>query len=70
MHLKLQIVTPAKLNASGMVHNEQVYRGIIDCFAKTYKEGGFRGLYRGVGMHSNLLISGVTAVFSVLGLWL
>ncbi|KAK7245516.1 hypothetical protein RIF29_40362 [Crotalaria pallida] len=46
--LAYQIVSPTKLNASGMIHSEQVYKGILDCFAKTYKEGGFRSLYRGV----------------------
>ncbi|XP_061352650.1 mitochondrial carrier protein CoAc2 isoform X2 [Gastrolobium bilobum] len=46
--LAYQVVSPTKLNASGMVYNEQVYRGIRDCLAKTYKEGGIRGLYRGV----------------------
>ncbi|KAL1356505.1 hypothetical protein HN51_008510 [Arachis hypogaea] len=46
--LAYQVVSPEKLNVSGMVHNEQVYRGIQDCFAKTYREGGIRGLYRGV----------------------
>ncbi|XP_047333717.1 mitochondrial carrier protein CoAc2 [Impatiens glandulifera] len=25
-----------------------VYKGIVDCFSKTYKEAGIRGLYRGV----------------------
>ncbi|KAJ1421069.1 Mitochondrial carrier protein [Sesbania bispinosa] len=46
--LAYQIVSPTKLNASGMVNNEQIYRGILDCLAKTYREGGIRGLYRGV----------------------
>ncbi|KAK7272756.1 hypothetical protein RJT34_29577 [Clitoria ternatea] len=46
--LAYQIVSPTKLNASGMVNNEQFYKGILDCLAKTYKEGGIRGLYRGV----------------------
>ncbi|XP_027357846.1 mitochondrial carrier protein CoAc2 isoform X2 [Abrus precatorius] len=41
-------VNPTKFNASGVVNNEQLYRGILDCLAKTYKEGGIRGLYRGV----------------------
>jgi len=58
MRLKPQVVSPTKLNVSGMVNNEQVYRGIRDCLSKTYKEGGIRGLYRGVGMHLNLLVSG------------
>ena len=31
------------------VNNGQVYRGILDCFAKTYTAGGIRALYRGVG---------------------
>ncbi|KAK7363962.1 hypothetical protein VNO80_12247 [Phaseolus coccineus] len=46
--LAYQIVSPTKLSASGMVNNEQVYRGIIDCLTRTYREGGIRGLYRGV----------------------
>jgi solute carrier family 25 protein 16 len=46
----MQVVSPTKLNVLGMVNNEQVYRGIRDCLSKTYKEGGVRGLYRGVGM--------------------
>ncbi|KAL8160841.1 hypothetical protein V2J09_012330 [Rumex salicifolius] len=32
----------------GFIHTEQVYKGIKDCFAKTYKEAGAKGLYRGV----------------------
>lgn len=51
LKLKLQVVSPTKLNASGIVNNEQVYRGILDCLARTYKDGGIRGLYRGIGMH-------------------
>ena len=62
LHLKLQIVSPKKLNASGMVNNEQVYRGILDCLAKTCREGGIRGLYRGVGMTLNHLISFVSYI--------
>ncbi|XP_020240002.1 mitochondrial carrier protein CoAc2 [Cajanus cajan] len=46
--LAYQIISPTKLNASGMVNNEQIYKGILDCLAKTYREGGIRGLYRGV----------------------
>ncbi|BAU02982.1 hypothetical protein LR48_Vigan10g003300 [Vigna angularis] len=46
--LAYQIVSPTKLGASGMVNNEQVYRGITDCLTRTYREGGIRGLYRGV----------------------
>jgi hypothetical protein len=55
----MQVVSPTKLNVSRIVNNEQVYRGIRDCLSKTYKEGGIRGLYRGVGMRLNLLVSGI-----------
>jgi hypothetical protein len=55
----MQVVSPTKLNVLGMVNNEQVYRGIRDCLSKTYKEGGIRGLYRGVGMSLNLPVSGI-----------
>lgn len=48
--MNLQVVSPTKLNVVGIVNNEQVYRGIRDCLSKTYKDGGIRGLYRGVGM--------------------
>lgn len=44
----------------GILLFEQVYKGILDCFSKTYKSAGIRGLYRGVGMRSTLLHS-VTA---------
>lgn len=46
----VQVVGSSKLNVKGLVHSEQVYKGIVDCFSKTYKEAGIRGLYRGVGM--------------------
>ncbi|CAJ1951597.1 unnamed protein product [Sphenostylis stenocarpa] len=46
--LAYQIVSPTKSSALGMVNNEQAYRGIIDCLTRTYREGGTRGLYRGV----------------------
>ncbi|KAI8021795.1 Mitochondrial carrier protein CoAc2 [Camellia lanceoleosa] len=46
--LAYQVVGPSKLNVKGLVHSDQVYRGIVDCFSKTYKESGIRGLYRGV----------------------
>lgn len=45
--LAYQVVESSKLNLKGVVHGEQFYRGIVDCFAKTYKESGIRGLYRG-----------------------
>ena len=50
VHLKLQVVGVPKLNGRGMIINEQAYKGILDCFTKTYRESGIRGLYRGVGM--------------------
>ncbi|KAJ7973727.1 Mitochondrial carrier protein [Quillaja saponaria] len=46
--LAYQVVSSSKLNIQKVVIKEQVYRGILDCFSKTYKEGGIRGLYRGV----------------------
>ncbi|KAF3439578.1 hypothetical protein FNV43_RR17856 [Rhamnella rubrinervis] len=46
--LAYQVVGSTKLNVQGLMNNEQVYKGIRDCFSKTYKEAGFRGLYRGV----------------------
>ncbi|WCJ42666.1 Mitochondrial substrate carrier family protein [Euphorbia peplus] len=38
----------SKMNISGALSTGQIYRGIYDCFSKTFKESGFRGLYRGV----------------------
>ncbi|KAH7519180.1 hypothetical protein FEM48_Zijuj08G0008300 [Ziziphus jujuba var. spinosa] len=46
--LAYQVVGSTKLNVQGLMNNEQVYKGIRDCFSKTYKEAGLRGLYRGV----------------------
>ncbi|XP_057493620.1 mitochondrial carrier protein CoAc2 [Actinidia eriantha] len=46
--LAYQVVGSSKLNVKGLVHSEQVYKGIMHCFSKTYKEAGLRGLYRGV----------------------
>ncbi|KAG2718241.1 hypothetical protein I3760_03G209900 [Carya illinoinensis] len=46
--LAYQIIGSAKLNAKTVLKNENIYKGIIDCFSKTYKEAGIRGLYRGV----------------------
>ncbi|CAO2842119.1 unnamed protein product [Amaranthus hypochondriacus] len=45
--LAYQVVGPANLNGKGLVGNEELYRGIRDCFSKTYKESGVKGLYRG-----------------------
>lgn len=42
-----------KLNAKGMtIPSEGAYKGILDCFSKTYRGAGLRGLYRGVGMYT------------------
>uniref|UniRef100_A0A9I9DAG3 Uncharacterized protein n=1 Tax=Cucumis melo TaxID=3656 RepID=A0A9I9DAG3_CUCME len=49
--LAFQVVAPSKSSIHGLVVREHVYRGISDCFSKTFKEAGLRGLYRGVGMH-------------------
>nr|XP_023906615.1 mitochondrial carrier protein CoAc2 [Quercus suber]POF18380.1 graves disease carrier protein [Quercus suber] len=46
--LAYQVVGSSKLNAQMPIKNELVYKGILDCFSKTYKEAGIRGLYRGV----------------------
>ena len=45
----VKVVGSPKLNVKGLLPNEQVYKGVLDCFSKTYKEAGVRGLYRGVG---------------------
>lgn len=47
----VQVVGSAKSQAKGVaIPLEQiVYRGITDCFSRTYRESGFKGLYRGVG---------------------
>ncbi|XP_071715375.1 mitochondrial carrier protein CoAc2 [Rutidosis leptorrhynchoides] len=46
--LAYQVVDSPKLNIKGMMTSEQAYKGIRDCFSRTYKEAGMRGLYRGV----------------------
>ncbi|ESQ54671.1 hypothetical protein EUTSA_v10025674mg [Eutrema salsugineum] len=47
--LAYQVVGSTKSQAKSIIHLEQiVYRGITDCFSRTYRESGFRGLYRGV----------------------
>ncbi|KGN66219.1 mitochondrial carrier protein CoAc2 isoform X1 [Cucumis sativus] len=46
--LAFQVVAPSKSSIHGLVVPEHVYRGISDCFSKTFKEAGLRGLYRGV----------------------
>ncbi|CAK7352694.1 unnamed protein product [Dovyalis caffra] len=46
--LAYQVVSSSKVNIHGVVGTEEVYKGIRDCFSKTLKESGLRGLYRGV----------------------
>ncbi|XP_009779866.1 mitochondrial carrier protein CoAc2-like [Nicotiana tabacum] len=46
--LAYQVVGSQKLNVQGPATGEQFYKGIRDCFSKTYKKAGIRGLYRGV----------------------
>lgn len=45
----------------------QLYKGIVDCFSKTYKEAGLRGLYRGVGMglKTACIVLGCHSMFSI-----
>lgn len=47
--IHVQIGGSSSLPIKGLVTSEPVYRGILDCFSKTYMEAGIRGLYRGVG---------------------
>nr|GMC65406.1 mitochondrial substrate carrier family protein P-like [Ipomoea batatas] len=46
--LAYQVIESPKLNVKGLVPGDQIYKGILHCFSKTYKEAGIRGLYRGV----------------------
>ncbi|XVE98015.1 hypothetical protein REPUB_Repub03eG0068900 [Reevesia pubescens] len=46
--LAYQVVGPPNINVKGIVSTNQIYKGILDCFSKTYKGSGVRGLYRGV----------------------
>ncbi|XP_017215771.1 mitochondrial carrier protein CoAc2 isoform X2 [Daucus carota subsp. sativus] len=48
--LAYQVVGTSKLNVKGIIPSEEAYKGILDCFSKTYRGAGFRGLYRGVGL--------------------
>ncbi|XP_073034399.1 mitochondrial carrier protein CoAc2-like isoform X2 [Primulina eburnea] len=48
--LAYQVVEPLKRSVEGLAMRESVYKGIRDCFSKTYKEAGVRGLYRGAGL--------------------
>eukprot|EP00252_Welwitschia_mirabilis_P006571 TRINITY_DN17455_c0_g1_i1.p1 TRINITY_DN17455_c0_g1~~TRINITY_DN17455_c0_g1_i1.p1 ORF type:complete len:204 (-),score=31.43 TRINITY_DN17455_c0_g1_i1:90-701(-) len=38
-------------HANQCVHLRKNYKGILDVFQSVYKEGGFRALYRGIGMN-------------------
>lgn len=57
LQLLMQIVGSPKRNLQVVVSAEQVYKGIVDCFRKTYKEAGLRGLYRGAGIHIKIAFS-------------
>ncbi|XP_021750897.1 mitochondrial carrier protein CoAc2-like isoform X1 [Chenopodium quinoa] len=46
--LAYQVVGSSNLNVKGLIHHEQLYKGIRDCFSMTFKEAGWKGLYRGV----------------------
>lgn len=46
--LAYQVVGSSNVNAKGLIHHEQLYKGIRDCFSVTYKDAGLKGLYRGV----------------------
>lgn len=46
--LAYQVVGTPKLNVKGIIASEEAYKGILDCFSKTYRGAGLRGLYRGV----------------------
>ncbi|KAL8120239.1 mitochondrial carrier protein CoAc2 isoform X1 [Apium graveolens] len=46
--LAYQVVGTPKLNLKGIIASEEAYKGILDCFSKTYRGAGLRGLYRGV----------------------
>ncbi|KAL6984677.1 Mitochondrial carrier protein CoAc2 [Sarracenia purpurea var. burkii] len=68
--LAYQVVGSSKLNIKGLLHIEEVYKGILDCFSKTYKEAGVRGLYRGVGpfYHVNATAPSLYGIFPYAGL--
>ncbi|KAL4589549.1 hypothetical protein LXL04_002457 [Taraxacum kok-saghyz] len=47
--LAYQVVDSSpKLNNKVSIVSDHAYRGIKDCFSRTYREAGMRGLYRGV----------------------
>lgn len=65
----MQVVDSSKLSVQALANNEQVYKGILHCFSKTYKEAGIRGLYRGVGMDSKLFTSRVLTLHVFVTCW-
>ncbi|KAD4386112.1 hypothetical protein E3N88_26281 [Mikania micrantha] len=46
--LAYQVVDPPELNVNVAKVSEHAFKRIMDCFTRTYKETGMRGLYRGV----------------------
>lgn len=52
-HMVLQVVNTRGNFNYGMkgAQSQNVYKGIRDVLSSVYREGGFRGLYRGVGMY-------------------
>ncbi|XP_023744462.1 mitochondrial carrier protein CoAc2 [Lactuca sativa] len=46
--LAYQVVDTPKLNIKEAMSSEHAFRGIRDCFSRTYRDAGIRGLYRGV----------------------
>ncbi|XP_072964474.1 mitochondrial carrier protein CoAc2 [Typha angustifolia] len=46
--LAYQVTGSSKMMFRGLSPTEQVYKGILDCVIKIYRQNGLRGLYRGV----------------------
>lgn len=59
----MQVVGSSKISIQGIVSSEKVYKGISDCFVKTFRESGIRGLYRGVGMRYNIACLHIVVFF-------
>ncbi|OAY83978.1 Graves disease carrier protein [Ananas comosus] len=47
--LAYQVKGSSKASFRAPPPSEQVYKGILDCITKIYKQNGLKGLYRGVG---------------------
>eukprot|EP00743_Colponemidia_sp_Colp-15_P002397 GILK01002598.1.p1 GENE.GILK01002598.1~~GILK01002598.1.p1 ORF type:complete len:308 (+),score=33.41 GILK01002598.1:39-962(+) len=45
----MDLVKTRLQNQKALSGGEKPYNGILDCFRKSFKEGGFRGMYRGLG---------------------